>query len=76
MHLPDDGKKSRRRADYLTRLLETAALIFRAAVSISFFYNFFRFHQLKKRSTQLRSGTSCGMNFSGNKKAECPLQDT
>ena len=30
----------------------------------------------KRRSTQLRPGTGCGMNFSGNKKAECPLQDT
>ena len=30
----------------------------------------------KRRSTQLRPGTPCGMNFSGNKKAECPLQDT
>ena len=25
---------------------------------------------------QLRPGTGCGMNFVGNKKAECPLQDT
>ena len=40
-------QKSRRRADYLTRLFETAALIFRAAVSISFFCNFFGFHRLK-----------------------------
>ena len=30
----------------------------------------------KRRSTQLRPGTGCSMNFSGNKKAECPLQDT
>ena len=30
----------------------------------------------KRRSTQLRPGTGCGMNFVGNKKAECPLQDT
>ena len=30
----------------------------------------------KRRSTQLRPGTGCCMNFSGNKKAECPLQDT
>ena len=34
-------------------------------------------HGNKKRcSTQLRPGTPCSMNFSGNKKAECPLQDT
>ena len=30
----------------------------------------------KRRSTQLRPGTPCCMNFVGNKKAECPLQDT
>ena len=30
----------------------------------------------KRRSTQLRPGTGCGMSFSENKKAECPLQDT
>ena len=30
----------------------------------------------KRRSTQLRPGAGCGMNFSENKKAECPLQDT
>ena len=30
----------------------------------------------KRRSTQLRPGTPCSMNFVGNKKAECPLQDT
>ncbi len=30
----------------------------------------------KRRSTQLRPGTPCSMNFSENKKAECPLQDT
>ena len=30
----------------------------------------------KRRSTQLRPGTGCCMNFSGNKKAERPLQDT
>ena len=30
----------------------------------------------KRRSTQLRPGTPCSMNFVENKKAECPLQDT
>ena len=30
----------------------------------------------KRRSTQLRPGTPCSMNFAGNKEAECPLQDT
>ena len=35
------------------------------------------YHGNKKgRSTRLRPGTGCSMNFVGNKKAECPLQDT
>ena len=30
----------------------------------------------KRRSSQLRPGTDCSMNFARNKNAECPLQDT
>ena len=31
---------------------------------------------MERHRCQLRPGTGCSMNFSENKKAECPLQDT